>query len=730
MTAVSRQTAASPAFPRRPRFGAAVVALTVASLLAPGASAESKPADRGDDERKSFSASFGLEAERRALEAGGMARGHALERLWGLSHHMPGPVADLLDRWLAGAPKLSDVELWRLLRPLAALHRQPSTLEHLANALAGQQLQIPTDSPYAPLIAEVSALALAKSGSHDALKSLGEWLRRPSERALIAQRALLTHRPPDLGPLLEASGPPTATLLETLGSLGDPRAIPFLARVVKRSTADIQGQAAKALARLGVRETLELATLWLKHDDSPVELVSASAFALILFDHPRASAAYARLLDADAQAALDVAAQVGHHPAVLPLADHLDELPDLAAQRQVVDILSQQGDAAVAKLEQVLRAKETLRWDAARALSEMGSPEATSVLQGLIREPATRAPALAALVSLARLHAPGPGGSLLEELKLAAKSADPIERSVGLSGLAALDEHHARRYLRSDVLEEVVAATLAGGLHGEDYLQACVKRLHDALQMGSGKAGRGLDETVLTLSSALSFASHTSSLSTQTLRVLARSESPIAPVAQWHGWLRGANTRGFPPPDVGAEPLPRAIYTASQAFVSPAEARPSKAFELLESLATDPSPAVRAACVAVLRRSAQGATTRRNLDWHASFDPSPLVRDLASAEAQTPTLRALWLEPPERGDGDARGYWASAEAPAGAPFALFIAHGHPVVAFVRSTLNQAASFKRERWAKPMANGATAPFPFPLRLSFEPLTTTDSAPTQE
>lgn len=628
-----------------------------------------------------FAGSFGFDAERSRLDAGGEPRQRALRRLEALSHRTPTQVAELLDQWLSDEPKLSPFEVWTTLRALAPLGSQPAIARHLAKILAGDAFELDSKSPYAPLVPAVAALGLAKSGETESLRLLGEWLRRPSERAEFARQALLAHAPKDISPLLDSSGPATPLLAKTLGELHDPAAIPFLSQVVKRATADVQAAATIALARLGVRETQDLATLWLKHGDSPNELVAASAFVLLHFELPGGKAAFARLAKSDPSSALDLADQLPAGPHRLALADHLGGLSDEASKRRAVNALAEVGPAAVNSLLPIFRERPELRFEVGLILGNLGTAAAIGGLVETANNQGLRAAALVGLIGAAVLHPDLERTQILALLTKAATGEPALERDIAKTGLAAVDEARARAYLSSNNLDDLVAAALAADLHAPAYLQACLTRLHRLAERRDLTVE--LSPRVFALSSALSFASPRVGLSHALLQALANSGAPVGETAIWQTWAR---QRELDETFAAQQPTDtRTQLATSLGQAMPLAEHPALAFTLLDAVLTDPDPERRAAAAQALRPRAHLPSVSRTLDWLANFDPSALVRHAAAVGLATEVaLRAQWISPPLTEPNAAKGYWIRFDGAGRRPTALFLHHDRPSLVFIHA----------------------------------------------
>ncbi|MET0792880.1 MAG: HEAT repeat domain-containing protein [Polyangiaceae bacterium] len=145
------------------------------------------------------------------------------------------------------------------------------------------------------LIERAAALSLARAGDEASLAALGKALRQSGHVADTASDALLAFPPRNLEPIVRGLRTPTRAVARLLGALGDPRAIPALREIVRSAPKDVRPDAARSLAQLGVRETVELARHWLKHETDP-DFRSAAARILLDFHESDAGAAVVYLL--------------------------------------------------------------------------------------------------------------------------------------------------------------------------------------------------------------------------------------------------------------------------------------------------------------------------------------------------------------------------------------------------------------------------------------------------
>lgn len=638
------------------------------------------------EESTSFLGGFGLAAERVALEQGGETRRRALRRMFTFAKHAPQAVAELLDEWLTARPKLDPLDTWLVTRAFTQLHQVPAARRYLVDALAGERLSVEAEADFATAVPRTAALALAKSDDPEALKWLGEWLRRPSERARWAQAALLAHKPSRVSPLLSSIGPATVVLVETLGALGDPSAVPFLRRVVKRATADVQSAAAVALARLGVRETQDLASLWLGQRDAPIDLLRASAWIYLHFEHPRRGAAFATLLERSPADALSVAEHSRPNDVATPIADRFAVFETSELQRRALAVLVRAGSDAVPSLLRLFHTHPERRWDVAASLSEIEAPVAAQALWTLIGNEQFRAPALASLVAHQVLHPEASlRGELVDELQRWSAGPPTATREVARSGLAALDETIARRFLAGRDVSLISAAALASSVHDDVYRTACLERLHQISQPVDSTLVQ-VDQQTLAASAVLSHVDARASLSLQLLSVLAVSEPRLEHVAKWH-----FNARRDPAPSTTRFSNSRS-GSETETSIRLASWPVRDVSQALEHLQVEPDAALRAAWLTGLYSQRSSRVVRHVLTWHADFEPEGWVRRLASApRGFVRQRRALWIGPRAPDAPPSVGYWIQATHPLRLPVALFVPHGHPTVVFIEGIPNLPSS---------------------------------------
>ncbi len=180
-------------------------------------------------------------------------------------------------------------------RALSAHASVPAVRDFLVRIMVGVASNPGHSEAIDGMIERAAALSLARAGDDASLSMLGKALRQSGHVAETASDALLAYPPRHLEPLVQGVRSPTRTLAQTLGALGDPGAIPALREIVRSAPHDVRPEAALALAKLGVVETVELARHWLKQEQEPA-FRAAAARILLQFHSPDAGAAIATLL--------------------------------------------------------------------------------------------------------------------------------------------------------------------------------------------------------------------------------------------------------------------------------------------------------------------------------------------------------------------------------------------------------------------------------------------------
>ncbi len=211
---------------------------------------------------------------------------------------------DLLVRaFEPGGPARSAEDRLIAVRALAPHASAPPVRDFLVRIMVGVGSNPSRPEAIDGMIEHAAALALAATGDELAQAALGKALRQPGHVADTARDALLAFPPRNLRPLLADLRSPTRTFAALLGELGDARAVPALRQLVRSAPLEVRPEAALALAKLGVQETLELARYWLEHE-SRADFQLAGAQILLHFGTPDAASAVARLLLTDQNHAL------------------------------------------------------------------------------------------------------------------------------------------------------------------------------------------------------------------------------------------------------------------------------------------------------------------------------------------------------------------------------------------------------------------------------------------
>ncbi len=303
-----------------------------------------------------------------------------------------------------------------------------------------------------------AALALAASRDPDALAALAKALRREGPTAEAAAVALEAHPPSDLGPLVQARGSPTRTLVRLLARLDDQRAFHPLRSFVLWGTPEVRTEAAVALTELGALETVPLARHWLEHErESPLARLAAARI-LALAHTADAAEEIARLLqDADTrEVGLDLALVAPHPDLVAPLEKLLDGA-DAATDSRVLGAIGRCGGERAASVLAAQLNRPDRGSQAAYALAVTPHEAASDRLEAALQSAGTRR--MAARAAVVRELALGEAVTGLEAaLESLLASGQPADRAAGAWGLAARAPERVRELLRSAHPEVVGAA--------------------------------------------------------------------------------------------------------------------------------------------------------------------------------------------------------------------------------------------------------------------------------
>jgi hypothetical protein len=414
-----------------------MLALCLALLSAPDVAGEEPT--RGAVTPTSLRSRIGVEAAA-ALTAsdavGDRLRG--LERLGAAG--TPSAVGRLVRAIEPGGSATTAEERLTAVRMLAAFTRDADVRRALARAMGGHATP---SAPGAPtpldvLAEETAALALAHSGAPDALGALGKALVLPGRASHAAHVALVAHPPKRLDLVLGAGTAPTLELASLLSDLADPRSADALRSLVLRGTPDVRAVAAVALAHLGDAEAAPLARRW--RDPKAPAVLRIAAARILTATHAKDGAAAIALLIDDTETASDGIALALDAPdpsLVLPLSRRLGSVRAGQA-RDVLAAIGRAGGAGGASFLASLLGDKEKGPDAADALARMPGANAAKALRDAFAFPrARRAAARAGAVRWLVLGDKIDG--LPATLAALGASIDRADRTVGLSGLVALD---------------------------------------------------------------------------------------------------------------------------------------------------------------------------------------------------------------------------------------------------------------------------------------------------
>jgi HEAT repeat protein len=531
-----------------------------------------------------------------------------------------------------------------------------------------------------------AALALARSGTPDAVASLGRalWQSAPVERA--AREALLAYPPTDLAPLLESARSSRA-LPALLGELGDRRAYDYLRGLVRAAPPARAATAAWALHRMGFQETRELARYWWTKSTRPEHRLTAARILVEAGDAlgPPALEALLTQLPADTESRNVVLELAARQPS------GRWEAPLLALARPILAArttrhLSREQEAwvllALARLDQPQGVRELVAalsgpsaLASAEALARSEGRRATSALEATLEDPARRAwalrvlavrqmqrveaekqvPGQSRLLETARLiigrpRAPGEDGKTATEVAAAAWAlalvspgeaeklllgSDPVaRRAVGRQAFRGPLATAAARHLAAAPAKHTSATTgVLPLLNGLNDAQAAEHLPTRALFRLSGDASEGVDvgwapPRVRVLASRLE-------------RHPARPENENwGPLQDTRRWLTADDP---------------ALRASAALGLARAEA-PIAVALLANRLAQDPEAVVRRAATQALMERAEPAA-RVPLEDARSLDPDAEVRRLAGAP-----VRSLALAERSRDSGRPL-LWQTAEGP-------------------------------------------------------------------
>ena len=429
-------------------------ALLVVCLVAPSAAAQAPSAHRGVRQVQQHAAPpitlkrrLGIEVAITLLNSTNAPdRQRGFERLGSVG------TAQALDLLLnvfeTGGSARSAQDRLVAVRALAPHAAVPSVRDFLVRIMVGVGSNPQRPEAIDGMIEHAAALALAQAGDEPSLSALGKALRQPGHVADTAREALLAFPPRSLAPIVRDLRSPTRTLASFLGELADPRAIPALRELVRSAPIEVRPEAAVALARLGVTDTLELARHWLQAENS-ADFQLAAARILLELRAPDAGAAIARLLSDERTR--DSALTLANSASLAAVAPILLQLAGKAVPEERSALFAALGlsgsPSAFSFLGGALSTRETSSV-AALALALAPSSAAEAVLEQALRNPSTRRAALRA--SLARQIALGrvPAGfhAALREL---AQSHEESDRALSVQAAALMAPERAAALLKT-----------------------------------------------------------------------------------------------------------------------------------------------------------------------------------------------------------------------------------------------------------------------------------------
>lgn len=382
-------------------------------------------------------------------------RENALERL-GLASDAQGVellIGAVQPNGQARTPRLRLVAL----RSLAHFLKDAAVRRALVTLMsgAGQAPEAAAD-PMEVLVREEAAMALARSGSADALTVLGKSLRQGGPTGLAAAQALTAYPPQQLRVLLTTPSAASTKLVDVLAAIKDQRAFNALRSYVTRGNPEVRARATIALTDLGHLETIPLARHWLANDADEVQRLAA--VQVLSMTRTEDSAKYlAELLDDDEHAAFAVrlALDMPDRRLLPALGQALNEVPN-ALRPFVLAAVARAGGARAARI----LAPEVERSDpsaAVYALALTPAREARDVLSSCLNHSKTqRACARGLSIRAAALGDEAP--ELESTLQKLLASSDAADRAAGAFGLSALSAESTAELVASKDSVIVLAA--------------------------------------------------------------------------------------------------------------------------------------------------------------------------------------------------------------------------------------------------------------------------------
>jgi hypothetical protein len=460
------------------------------------------------DEGTSLAKRMGIRSAERLLRSDVTSdRERSLERLGSVRTTR---ALELLARALEpGGGAQSARERLVAVRALAPSAREPEVRLALLRVMSGASAQGAAEAadPLEKQVRETAALALAWSGTTEAVEALGKALRQEGALADAAALAILAHPPTDVAPLLSARGAPTPTLARVLGAIGDQRAFHALRDYVKRGSVALRAEAALALTRLGALETVALGRHWSERESDPLLRLAGARILAATNDSAAAPAIAAVLADPElSDAALDLALSAPNPALISSLSRRLsaagkDQLPRL------LQAIARAGGPEAARILSGELSKPERAELALHALSACAGPAAADALEHALSVPALRRFAARAAVSRELALGDSVDG-LRRTLESLLASSEPADRAAGAWGQAALDDRRGAELIEhADPV--VVRAAARAALPGTRSALVAAQRLRretdratrTALAIAlADPAGRGqVESSVLTL---------------------------------------------------------------------------------------------------------------------------------------------------------------------------------------------------------------------------------------
>lgn len=424
----------------------------------------------------SLRAHTGATAAEAMLGSGSLAvRVRGLERLGALG--TPRASVRLVAALAPGGGVATPEERLVAVRALSGFMADPAVRRALSSVLGGHAAQATGLAPHPLdlLSRDTAALVLARSGTTDALSSLGRALSAGGPSADSAAKGLIAHPPRDLSPLVRATEP-TVELAAVLERLGGPAERLVLRDLVLRGTTRVRARAAVALCRLGDEETVALGRRWVRAG-GPVEERIAGTRILALRRTSDAPAAIIRLLEEEStvEEGISVALEAPSAALVPSLERLLPGGGDPRTARLLSAIGRSGGKSAARILERAIAQKRTAV-DAAEALARMPGRDARDALSRALATAGTRRLSLRALTLRWLVLSDAPDGLEARARELT-RSSEPWDRAIALAALASRAPSELEELVRSRPLPDLLAVLPLLPIGGAGAATAAARRL-------------------------------------------------------------------------------------------------------------------------------------------------------------------------------------------------------------------------------------------------------------